>query len=30
MNGSKQTGDSALVQSQGTKTIHINSVRIIE
>ena len=25
----KQTGDSALVQSKGTKTIYINSVRII-
>ena len=25
----KQTGDSALVQSKGTKTIYINSIRII-
>ena len=25
----KQTGDSALVQSNGTKTIYINSIRII-
>ena len=24
-----QTGDSALVQSKGTKTIYINSIRII-
>jgi len=26
----KQTRDSALVQSKGTKTIYINSTRIIE
>jgi hypothetical protein len=26
----KQTGDSALVQSKGTKTIYINSIRIIQ
>jgi P2-related tail formation protein len=25
----KQTGDSALVQSKGTKTIYINSIRIM-
>ena len=26
----KQTGDSVLVQSKGTKTIYINSIRIID
>jgi len=29
MNGSKQAGDSPPVQSKGTKTIYINSIRII-
>jgi hypothetical protein len=26
----KQTGDNALVQSKDTKTIYINSIRIIQ